>query len=306
LNQPSGLAVDSAGNVFIAESGLHRIRIVTSAGLIYTVASSGEAARLQFPSDLAIDTEGSIYVAVSGGIRKLTRVETPAPHITLGPRNIASGFDQVSPGTVFFVEGENLATAEASVSAPPWAPELAAASLSVNGFPVPLSAAGPSRLTGQVPWDLPPGEATLVATVNDVSGPPVTFEVLPVSPGIFTLEDGRANAINPDGTLNSADSPAPPTGELTVYVTGVGPFDPPVPSGAGALEDPVSHAALPFTVTVGESTAEPLGIELVPGMVGVAKARFRLPDGLPTGDHAVVITVEGKASNDPRISVGGQ
>jgi hypothetical protein len=33
---------------------------------------------------------------------------------------------------------------------------------------------------------------------------------------------------------------------------------------------------------------------------------FRLPEGLTAGDHPVVITVEGRASNGARISVGGQ
>lgn len=43
LNRPVGLAVDRAGNLYIAERDAHRIRKVTPAGVITTLAGTGVA-----------------------------------------------------------------------------------------------------------------------------------------------------------------------------------------------------------------------------------------------------------------------
>ncbi|MDB5101712.1 MAG: hypothetical protein JWM80_6133, partial [Cyanobacteria bacterium RYN_339] len=80
---PIGVAVDLGGNVYVADSANHRIRKVTSAGVVSTVAGSGIAgfadgagatARFSNPYGVAVDTGGNIYVADKGNhrIRKVT------------------------------------------------------------------------------------------------------------------------------------------------------------------------------------------------------------------------------------------
>jgi secreted PhoX family phosphatase len=87
LNQPGGIAVDSAGNVYIADTGNNRIRKVSS-GIITTVAGNGTqgsngdngpatSAQLNSPWGVAVDPAGNLYLAdtnnnrvrkVSGGV----------------------------------------------------------------------------------------------------------------------------------------------------------------------------------------------------------------------------------------------
>ncbi len=74
LFNPTGVAVDTGNNIFIADRGNHRIRKVDTAGIITTIAGTGVAgalgdgaaanlAQLNGPARVAVDTFGNIYIA---------------------------------------------------------------------------------------------------------------------------------------------------------------------------------------------------------------------------------------------------
>jgi len=246
VDGPMGLAADSRGNLFIVEATSRRVRVVTPAGIIFTIANLSDLATA---GDMAVDSDGNLYVAAQNYIRKLTPPPAAAaPRITGGPRNVVSQSEVVAPGGLFYVEGEGLAAGEETVQYPPWPEALAGASANVNGWLVPLNQAGPSRLSGQIPWRVEPGDANLTVTVNAVTSDPRLFRMAAAAPGIFVTEEGRAI----DSTVSN--------GIATVLVTGFGALDAPIESGG-------TIAALPFTAKVGEKDADAVDIMLVPGMI---------------------------------------
>src|ERR1700686_2736654 len=84
FSQPSGIAIDARGILYIADTDNHTIRKITPTGVVTTLAGAagvkgsadgrGNVARFDSPCGIAVDSEGNLYVADSNNhtIRKIT------------------------------------------------------------------------------------------------------------------------------------------------------------------------------------------------------------------------------------------
>jgi uncharacterized protein (TIGR03437 family) len=118
LDSPSSVAMDSSGNWYIADTSNNRIRMVTPAGVISTIAgtaaagSTGDngpasAAQLNAPRGLAIDIFGNLCIADSGNneVRKITPGGLMLPVATQlnNPTSVATD----SEGSVYIADSGN-------------------------------------------------------------------------------------------------------------------------------------------------------------------------------------------------------
>jgi len=102
FDHPLGVAVDKAGNVFVADTNNHKIRKISSSREVTTFAGTGQVgnadggpgmATFDIPTAIAVDQEGNLFVTdstVGGGalLRRITAagvVTTVAGRVTAGP-----------------------------------------------------------------------------------------------------------------------------------------------------------------------------------------------------------------------------
>jgi hypothetical protein len=195
LATPSGLALDGAGNLFIADQLNHRVRKVDfSTGYITTVAGNGSVgfsgdgglsttAAVGNPYDVAVDQWGSLYISQLNTyvIRKVVGVATPfPPMITLGtPNPICSGSSTLN---IPFINTINDPT-----------------SYTVSGTGIAANQTGPlSGTAGSITVSLTPAfTGSFTVTVSGNTG-----TSLPTS-GSVTINGGASSSISVIGSLSS-------------------------------------------------------------------------------------------------------
>ena len=220
LTYPSGVAVDSAGNLYIADAGNFRIRKVSN-GVITTVAGDGTrglsgdngpatSAQLSRPWGVAVDSAGNVYIADHDNNR--IRVLTPSG---------SSCTHSVSPTTLQApTSGGNQTVSIQTAASCSW---------TVSGLPTWIAVAGPSSGTGSATVTVvvaPNSGAARSATIS-FAGIPVTFnQAAPVTAPPPAIK----SVLNAASYIGGSVSP----GEIiTIFGTGIGPA-----TAAGATTDP--------------------------------------------------------------------
>lgn len=216
--------------------------------------------------------------------------------------NAASFVNQaVAPGSVITIWGSNLATQTAQPSTFPLPTTYGGVTVTANDIAMPLLYVSPTQINAQLPYSMPIGNSNLVVRSGSNVSAPLSFTVTGASPGIFVTPTGRAIAVNQDGSLNLSRG-APVGSVVTVYMTGQGAVDNPVPDGVAAPVSPLARATLPSSVTVGGIATTFQFLGLAPGYSGITQANIVIPAGAPA-EAALGIVINGVPSNLATIGV---
>jgi sugar lactone lactonase YvrE len=116
FSTPTGIATDQSGNLYVADQSNHRLRKITPAGTVTTLAGTGAAgfadgpgatAQFSYLYGIATDSAGHIYVADSNNQR--VRKVTPAGAVTTLAGTGVAGFADGSGATAQFSQPTSLA-----------------------------------------------------------------------------------------------------------------------------------------------------------------------------------------------------
>jgi uncharacterized protein (TIGR03437 family) len=311
LAGPTGVAVDSSGNVFIADTYNNAIRMIDTKGNIQEFAGnpgaiytgSGAMASVGYlntPMGITLDSSGNLYIADTGNhlIKKVTRGTAPAIGAVVnsaGTRAIT-----IAPGEIVTIYGANLGPAELAIAAPDSSNEfptsVAGMQVLFNGTPAPVYFTSAGQAAAFAPYGLTGTTATVQVSYQGQTSPAAfTVPVDVTSPGIFTANasgSGEAAALNTDGTVNSVSNPVHPGGVIVLYATGEGLTTP------GGVEGLISTGPVypavqqPVSVTIGGIAATLNYAGEAPDLVaGVLQINAVVPAGVQTGD-AVPVTLQ--------------
>ena len=312
LSGISGLAADSAGNVYITERLSERIRKVSTNGIISTVIGGALPANftgsdlgdgrtptnslLSLPmGNIGIDALGVIYLADTGHnrVRKVTGVASASGTPLTGPPTVGAAVNGASfaanqalgPGSLSSLFGTNLATSTVSASTIPLPTSLAGVSVTVGGIATPLYFVSPGQINFQVPWSLQAGTADVVVAVGGVVSASFRANIGLVSPGVFATSTGQAIAINADGSLAApagsipgiATRPARVGDTVIILATGLGLVLPPAVNGAASGEV-LRRTIVNSTVLFGGTAGRVDFSGLSPQFVGIYQLNVVVPN----------------------------
>jgi uncharacterized protein (TIGR03437 family) len=318
LSGPVSIALDPAGNLYIADTYNNRIRKVSN-GVITTIAGNGTQSfggdngpallgQLDQPFGIAVDSSGNVYF--TDGANSRVRVLTPSATIVQLPSiaavaNAASNVSgPVAPGEIVVLTGSRLGPPQltsASVGGDGlYDTQLASVSVRFSGIPARMIYASATQVAAIVPYEIGAPSVEVTVSNGELTSVPMTVPVSASAPGIFTLDStgrGQAAAVNHDGSINGAAAPAKPGDFILLFATGEGQTFPDGVDGKPAVQ-PLPAPLLPVTVSIGGQTVQPEYAGGAPEEVaGVMQVNVEIPtDITPSSAVPVAITVGGIAS----------
>jgi uncharacterized protein (TIGR03437 family) len=234
--------------------------------------------------------------------------------------NAASYATPVQPGSVISIFGTNLAAASASATGFPLPMTLAGTSVSINGVTAPLVFVSSSQVNAQMPSSglstRVYGSASVTVTTAGGTSAPFQVQTAQAAPGLFTADIsgcGQAAVLNvaPDGSVsvNSPANSAAPGDYLSIFATGFGPPLRAVPDGAAAPSSDQIIWGLGATLGLGSAAVNGSGSRpyvtysgRAPGMAGVDQMNLLIPQDVTQG-CSVPLQIDSDGIVSPTVSV---
>jgi uncharacterized protein (TIGR03437 family) len=320
----TSLAVDSAGNLYIADKTGGCIQVLDTAGIVTTVAGGGTnlngdggpatGAFLASPFAVALDSSGNFYIANNSTIRKVTaQITPPANPPSFTESGVVNGASfapgGVVAGEIATIFGSNLTSSTGInlTSSLPLPTDFQNVSVTVNGVQAALFAVdsvnGQQQINFQVPWTTQ-FIAKIQVTNRGAASPVVLTPVQVSQPAIFNYSSGGNvfGAILHSNFKLADTADAAKAGEtVLIYCTGLGYVVAPLPADGVAATGQMTMNTP--TVTIGGANAPVSFSGLAPGYVGLYQVNAQVPAGLAAKNQPVIITISGFTSKSVLLPV---
>ena len=315
IDGATGVAVDSAGSIYTADSQKRVIQRTTAA----CAMSNDTGPAVGLPSGIAADSAGNLYFSDSTAqtIWKGTPAAGPAggpmPRLAvLRPLSslAASSAGTVAPGELVRVAGACLGPFDpvsASYDVNGKLPTtLGGTRLVIDGVPAPLISVSSGSIVAQVPLELD-GIVHVAAPIVQVTHQGVedraSTSIQDLAPTLFTVGTALL-AANQDGSLNTASQPARQGSIIILYGTGFGQTTPPGVTGQAAPLNSLRFVRGPVQVTIGGAPAPVQAALAAPGFVGLTQLNVLVPPfASGAGAIPIELAVRGIAPNQDQLTV---
>jgi uncharacterized protein (TIGR03437 family) len=256
---------------------------------------------------------GTIAIAGVNFTVMQSAVKSPPAFTAAGVGSAASYVSgTVSPGEIVVIFGSNLGPDLLAGAALDnnglVSKNIANTRVTFDGVAAPIVYVSANQSSVIVPYSVSGASTKMVVTYNGQSSAPVTLNVAPSLPGLFTANasgEGQGAFSNADSRPNSANNPAVKGSIITMYATGEGLTTPPSVDGKIAVP-PYTVPVLPVSVTIDSIAAE---LEYKGGapaeVAGVMQVNVKIPAAAHSGNVPVVLTV-GTAKSQDSVTVAVQ
>ena len=280
---PAGLAVDSAGDIYLAGNN-GGPNLITTPGAFQTTANNNPCCSHGFVAKIAATAAPAVN---AGGVLNAGSYST----------------EGVAPGSIVSIFGTGLAASTAAASAIPLPAALSdVTSVTFNNIPAGLYFVSQTQINAQLPFNVLPssqgGTVNIVVARGGGTSAPQTVTVTPASPGIFTTTaNGLGQAFAYDNTTGALAAPASlslgslatapisiSSGHaLIIACTGLGSVTPSIDNYVAASDGTFRNTLLQPTVLIGGVPAQPIYSVLSPQFVSEYQIGVTPAANTPTG-----------------------
>lgn len=214
---------------------------------------------------------------------------------------VGAGF---GPGNIVQIYGSGLAGIASAPAVLPLPTAVNGTSVIIGGVEAPLYYVSPGQINAQIPFELTAGnQYQVIVNANGALTTPQSIQLTAAVPAILQFNSGEVVAQHQDGTLVQDSSPAAPGEYLTVYLTGLGATDIPVPSGSPSPSNPPANVLDTPVLTLNNAQVPVIFAGLTPSEVGLYQIDFQVPQPLADGNYSLFITQSGTVSNTTVLPV---
>jgi uncharacterized protein (TIGR03437 family) len=232
-----------------------------------------------------------------------------APLIT-GVVSTADNNQPLSAGGFISVLGSNLSDTTVSSNASPLPTVLGGSCVTINGTVIPLLMVSSPQINGKLPLSVGLSGQLIVYAPGGISNPFSLGLIKPAAPTVLQVPSAPDSTTLVPAVFREASSlpvnlvdPIHKGDHLIIYLTGLGPTNPPVDADSVSPSNPPAVVLVQPTVSLGGVSCPVTFAGLTPGQIGIYQIDINVPQGVTQGLSVPLMVAQGANSSTVYVRV---